>query len=46
MGCRSRTPGRSSCAIAGDTATIEALKKLRDQIVSGEVKIDDPMLAK
>jgi len=36
----------SKCAIAGDAATIEALKKLRDQIISGEVKIADPMLAK
>jgi len=36
----------SKCEIAGDTATLDALKKLRDQIVSGEVKIDDPMLAK
>jgi basic membrane protein A len=36
----------SKCMIAGDTATIDALKKLREQIVSGEVTIPDPLMAK
>ena len=36
----------SQCGIAGYPDAIAKVKEIRDQIVSGALKIDDPMMAK
>lgn len=36
----------SGCLIAGETETIAAVRAIADKIIAGEIKVDDPLMAK